>query len=102
MNNLSMIKQAMELRQKLNKAQKELGKVTVEGQSGGGAVVIKANGQQKITAINISPEVINPDKSKDLEKLILKAIEEALKKSQDLAAERMKELTGGINIPGLT
>ena len=102
MNNLSMIKQAMELRQKLNKAQKELGKITVEGQSGKGAVVVKANGQQKITDISISPEVINPDKPKDLEKLILKAIEEALKKSQDLAAERMKEVTGGINIPGLT
>jgi DNA-binding YbaB/EbfC family protein len=97
-----MIKQAMELRQKLNKAQKELGKITVEGQSGGGAVVVKANGQQKITDISISPAVINPDKPKDLEKLILKAIEEALKKSQDLAAERMKEVTGGINIPGLT
>jgi len=102
MNNFSMIKQAMELRQKLNKAQKELGKITVEGQSGNGAVVAKANGQQKITAICISPEVINPDKPKELEKLVLKAIEEALKESQDLAAKQMKEITGGMNIPGLT
>jgi len=102
MNNLSMIKQAMELRQKLNKAQKELGKITVEGQAGNGAVVAKANGQQKITAISISAEVINPQKARELEKLVLKAVEEALNKSQELAARQMKEITGGMNIPGLT
>jgi len=99
--NLSMIKKARELQKNLEKAQKELGKVVLEVESGKGAVKIKINGQQKILSLTISPEVINPDKPKDLEKLIMKAIEEATDKSQKMAAKQMKELTGGIKIPGL-
>ena len=99
--NLSMIKQAMELKSKLSRAQKELSKIIVEAEAGNGAVKVKANGQQKILAINISPKVINPEKSGELEKLVLRAVAEALKKSADIAAKQMKELTGDINIPGL-
>jgi len=100
--NLSMLKQAIELKSKLNKAQKELAKLTVEAQSGNGAVTVVANGQQKILSIKIAPEVIDPDKAKQLEQLVLKAVAEALDKSQKIAADRIKELTGGLNIPGLT
>ena len=100
--NFSMIKQAMELKSKLSKAQKELAKVTVEAQSGNGAFTVVSHGQQKIMYITISPEVIDRDRTKQLEKLVLKAVAEALDKSQKMAADRMKELTGGINIPGLT
>ncbi len=99
---LNMVKQAMELKSKMDKAQKELGKMTVEGESGKGAVKVQANGQQKILSIKIAPEVINPDKAGELEKLVLKAVEEALEASRKLAAAEMKKLTGGLNIPGLT
>jgi hypothetical protein len=49
----------------------------------------------------MSPEVIDPDKTEHLEKLVLKAVSEAIAKSQKLAAKQLKGLTGGLKIPGL-
>jgi DNA-binding YbaB/EbfC family protein len=100
--NLSMIKQARELKSKLDKAQKELGKTIVEAESGKGAVKVIINGQQQIKSIQISPDVIDPDKAKHLEELVLKAVTEAIDKSQKLAAKQLGGLTGGLKIPGLT
>lgn len=100
--NFNMLKQAQELKSKLDKAQKELSRLSVEGEAGHGAVKVTMNGQQKITSIKIDPEVINPNKAKDLEKLIMRAIEEASSKSQKAAAQQLKPLTGGLKIPGLT
>ena len=99
--NLSMLNQARELKSKLDKAQKELSNTIIEASSGGGAVKITINGQQKIKSIKISPEVINPDKPEKLEELVLKAVSEAIAKSQKLAAKQLGGLTGGLKIPGL-
>ncbi len=100
--NLSMIGKALELKSRLDKAQKELAKMVVEAQSGKGAVRVTASGQQKILSITISPEVIDPAKADHLEKLVLKAVSEALDKSKKLAAKHLGKLTGGIKIPGIT
>ena len=100
--NFSMLKQAQELKSKLEKAQKELSKTIVEADSGKGKVKVTINGQQKILSIKISPKVIDPDKAELLEELVLKAISEATAKSQKLAAKQLKGLTGGLKIPGLT
>ena len=100
--NFNMLKQAQELKSKLDKAQKELSKMVVEGEAGKGVVKVTMNGQQKILSIKISPEVINPNKAGDLEKLILKAIGETSAKSEKMAGQQLKALTGGIKIPGLT
>lgn len=99
--NLSMLNQARELKSKLDKAQKELGNTIVEAESGKGAVKITINGQQKIQSIKISPKVIDPDKAEYLEGLVLKAVSEAIAKSQKLAAKQLGGLTGGLKIPGL-
>jgi len=100
--NLSMLNQALKLKSKLDKAQKELSKTTLEISSGKGAVRVIITGQQEIQSIKISPEVIDPDKTEHLEKLVLEAVSEAIAKSQKLAAEQLKGLTGGLKIPGLT
>ncbi|MCL2149937.1 MAG: YbaB/EbfC family nucleoid-associated protein [Dehalococcoidia bacterium] len=99
---LSTMKQALELRSKLEKAKKELGKMSVEADSGRGAVKVVASGDQKILSIKIAPEAVNPAKVGDLEKLVLKATNEALEKSLKMAASEMKKLTGDLNIPGLS
>ncbi len=99
--NFSMVNQARELKSKLGKAQKELSKTTLEVSSGKGAVKVTINGQQKIQSIKISPEVINPDKPELLEKLVLKAVSEAISQSQKIADKQLKGLTGGLKIPGL-
>ncbi len=98
---LSMLNQARELKAKLDKAQKELNNTMIEVSSGKGAVKIVINGQQIIQSINISPQVINPDKAEFLEKLVLKAVSEALAKSQKVAAKELKGITGGFKLPGL-
>ncbi|HEY92258.1 MAG TPA: YbaB/EbfC family nucleoid-associated protein [Dehalococcoidia bacterium] len=99
--NLSMINQARELKSKLDKAQKELSDTIIEVSSSRGAVKITINGQQEIKSIKISPEVINPDKAEKLEELVFKAVNEAVTKSQKVAAKQLKGLTGGLKIPGL-
>ncbi|MEK7353388.1 MAG: YbaB/EbfC family nucleoid-associated protein [Chloroflexota bacterium] len=100
--NFNMLKQAQELKSKLDKAQKELSKLVVEGEAGKGAVKVTMNGQQKILSVKISPEAVDPNKVSDLEKLILKAIGEASAKSEKMASQQLKGLTGGLKIPGLT
>ncbi len=100
--NLNMMKQAMELKSKLDKAKKELSKMTAEAEAGKGAVKVVASGDQKIISIKINPEAVNPNKIGDLEKLVFKATNDALEEARKMAAEEMKKLTGGMNIPGLT
>ena len=100
--NFSMIKQAMELKSKLQKAQKELAKMTVEAESGNSAIKVTASGSQKILSIKISPDVIDPNNPKQLEKLVFKAVTDALDKAKKLADEHLGKLTGGMKIPGIT
>jgi len=98
--NKFMMQQAQKLQSKLAKAQQELENVTVEASSGGGAVTVTMNGQQKIQSVKISPEVVSPDDVELLEDLVLTAVGEAITKSQEAAAEQLGGLTGGLKIPG--
>ena len=100
--NKFMMQQAQKLQAQLAKAQEELSNVTVEASSGGGAVTVTMNGQQKILSVKISPEVINSEDAEMLEDLVLTAVSEAIAKSQEAAAEQLGGLTGGLKIPGLT
>ncbi len=100
--NFSMLNKARELKSKLDKAQQELSKTIVEVSTGKGAVKVTINGKQKIQSIKISPEVIDPNKAEQLEKLVLTAVDDAIAKSQKLAAKQLEGLTGGLKIPGLT
>ena len=95
------VRQAQELQAKLAKAQQELGNITLEASSGGGAVTVTIDGQQNIQSVKISPEVINPDDVELLEDLVLTAVREAIAKSQEAAANSLGGLTGGLKIPGL-
>ena len=99
--NLSMLNQVREMKAKLEKAQKELSNINVEAESGKGAVKVTVDGQQKIKSIKISPKVIDPSKPEHLEELVLKALSEAMNKSQKVAAKQLGGLTGGLKIPGL-
>jgi DNA-binding YbaB/EbfC family protein len=100
--NKFMMQQAQKLQEKLAKAQQELSDTTLEVSSGGGAVKVTINGQQKIQSVKISPEVVNHDDVELLEEMVLAAVSEAISQSQELAAKHLGELTGGLKIPGLT
>ena len=95
--NFEQIRQA----QALVKMQKELKKMQVEGEAGKGAVTVVINGEQKIVSVKIAPEVVDPKNVKQLEQLIIRAVNDAQDKAQKAAAEQLKEVTGGLKIPGL-
>ena len=95
------MKQAMEMVSKMKKIQKELEKTPVNAESGKGEVKIVANGVQKIESLRIDPQYVNLDKIEDLEKTLVKTINKVIEESQKLQADRMKEVTGGMHIPGL-
>ena len=95
------MRQIQELQAKMMKAQEELGKASVEVTAGGGAIKIVINGHQQFQSVVISPEVVNPEEVEFLQDLVLAACNEAVQKSQELAAQSMSKLTGGLKIPGL-
>jgi nucleoid-associated protein EbfC len=102
MKNMSnMMKQAQMLQKKMLKAQEELATQTVEASAGGGMVKVVANGSQKIESIVLEKEVVDPEDLEMLQDLVLAAVNDALKKSQEMVSAEMGKLTGGLNIPGL-
>ncbi len=99
--NRSTLRQMQELQAKMAKAQEELGQATVEVSSGGDAVKIVIDGQQRIQSVKISAEVVDAENVDFLEDVVMAAVNEAIQKSQELAASRLSTLTDGIKIPGL-
>lgn len=99
MNNL--IKQAQKLQKQMEEMKGELEKRTVEASAGGGAVVAVASGKKQIVDIKIKPEVVDPDDVEMLQDLVLAAINEALTKAEEMMAQEMGKLTGGMNLPGM-
>jgi DNA-binding YbaB/EbfC family protein len=93
--------QLQAMQQQMLEAQEALGEKTVEVSAGGGTVKVVMNGHQKLQSITINPEVVDPDDVEMLQDLIMAAINEAVEASQNLAAEKMGDITGGLNIPGL-
>lgn len=85
----------------LARAQEELKASTVEGTAGGGAVRITMNGEQKIQALKIEPDVVDPDDVEMLEDLIMAAIADASERASELQEKSFGAITGGLNLPGL-
>jgi DNA-binding YbaB/EbfC family protein len=98
----NMMKQAQKLQSKIFKLQEELADRTVETTVGGGMVKAVANGKQELLSISIDPEVVDPDDVQMLEDLVVAAVNDVLKKAQEMVSAEMNKLTGGFNIPGLT
>jgi DNA-binding YbaB/EbfC family protein len=83
----------------LKKIQSQLAKETIEVEAG--AVTVKINGEQKIKAVHIDPDKFDVDNLEQLEKNIESAVTQAITQSQQVAAEKMKAISGGLGIPGL-
>ena len=90
----------MKMLQQLRKAQKQLGKEIIEVEAGDGAVVVQITGELKIKSVKIDPELVNFDDVEQLEHWIEIAVRDGLAKAQEVAAETMKPLMGGLgNLP---
>jgi len=98
----NIMKQAKKLQERMASLQNELALRTVEASAGGGMVSVLVNGKHDLVSLKIEKEVVNPDDVEMLQDLILAAVNEGMRKAQEMAAAEMAKLTGGINIPGLT
>ncbi len=96
-----LLKQAQQMQSKLATLQKELEARELEVSSGGGAVKIKINGKQQLLSIKLSKDCVDPADITTLEELLVTAINQAVKESQDMVQGAMSKVTGGLNIPGL-
>jgi len=96
-----MMKQVQEMQKKMMQMQEELKNKTVEATAGGGVVKVVANGHNEIVEIKISPEAVDPEDVEMLQDLVLAAVNESLRKAQEMMASEMGKVTGGLNIPGL-
>jgi DNA-binding YbaB/EbfC family protein len=97
----NILKQAQQMHAKISQLQEEMAGKTVETSSGGGMVNVVMNGKQEVLSVRIDPEVINKEDAEMLQDLIAAAVNEAIRKSQEMMAEEMKKITGGLSIPGL-
>lgn len=86
---------------KIKKAQKELANEIIEVEAGDGAVIVRITGEQKIKGITIDPEQVDLEDIHELERWIETAVKEAINRSQQVAAEKMKPLMGGLGNLGL-
>jgi len=91
---------AREMQANMEKAQTELGSLTVEGTAGGGAVTIVMTGTQEAREIRISKDAVDPEDVETLQDLVLAALNDALGKSKELAAQKLGGVTGGLKLPG--
>jgi hypothetical protein len=95
------MKQAKKIQEKIASMQAELEARTVEATSGGGMVTVVVNGKFEILSMNIDKEVVNPEDLDMLQDLIMAAVNEGIRKAQEMASAEMSKITGGFNIPGL-
>jgi len=98
---INPMQQIKSFQDKMAKIQEELGTKTVESSAGGGMVTVIANGRQEVLSLKIDRQVVDPNDVEMLQDLIVAAVNDALRRSQELAASEMGKLAGGLNIPGL-
>ena len=94
MNNL--MKQAQKMQQKMQENQRALEEKIFEASAGGGAVTVKMSGKREITALEISPDAVDPDDVETLQDLITAAFNEVMKKIDEESAQQLGSLTGGL------
>ena len=103
LGNLSgVFKQAMEMKAKVEELKETLGQERIEATAGGGMVTVVLNGRFELESLRIDPEVIDREDPEMLETLVRAAVNEGVRKVQELIKGKMTEVTGGIDIPGLT
>ncbi|MBE3590908.1 MAG: YbaB/EbfC family nucleoid-associated protein [Firmicutes bacterium] len=94
-----MMKQFQKMQEEMAKAQERLAEIEVEGSAGGGAVKAYCTGKQEMRRIEIDPAAVDPNDVDMLQDLVLAAVNDALRKSQERAAQELARVTGGLQLP---
>src|SRR6056297_1999767 len=101
MNMNKLMKQAQQMQAKMSKMQEELENKTYEATSGGGAVKALVNGKKEVLDLQIDKDVVDPEDIEMLEDLILAALNEAMSEATKEMNDKMGQMTGGMNLPGM-
>jgi len=96
------MKQAKKMQERMLELQEGLATKTVEATAGGGMVSVVVNGKFEVLSLKIEREVVNPEDVEMLQDLVMAAVNEGIRKAQEMAAAEMAKVTGGMQIPGLT
>ncbi|MCB9085262.1 MAG: YbaB/EbfC family nucleoid-associated protein [Bdellovibrionaceae bacterium] len=96
-----MMRQANQMQNRIKKLQEELATREFEGTAGGGAVLAKVSGDNKVVAMEIKPDVVSADDIEMLQDLIVAAVNDALKVAKETSDQEMSKITGGVNFPGM-
>jgi hypothetical protein len=96
-----LMKQANQMQMKMKKVQEDIAKMEFDGTSGGGAVKVKVNGENKMIKLTIDPEVMKAGDVEMLQDLIIAASNDAIKLAKDTSSKEMEKVTGGVGIPGM-
>ena len=99
-NMQKMMKQMQQMQSKMAKLQEELAQTPVEATAGGGVVKVTVNGANQVLAIEIKPEVLDPDDPEMVQDLVMAAINEALRSAAEMTEREMGKLTAGMKLPG--
>lgn len=97
----AMLQQAQKMQEDMAAKQEELDAREYEVSAGGGAVSIKINGKKQIQALNIAPEIVDPDDIETLSDILIAAVNEAIKRVDDTNNDEMSKLTGALGMPGI-
>ena len=100
-NMQAMIRQAQKMQEDMAVKQEELDAREYDVQAGGGAVSVKINGKKEILAIDISPEIVDPDDIETLSDILVAGINEAIKRVEETNSAEMEKITGSLGMPGL-
>ena len=96
---LGLMKQAAELKSKMEAMQAELGHIEVEGTAGGGMVTITLTAKGEMKGVQLDPSLMKPDEKQIVEDLLVAAYADARRKVEALLQDKMKSLTGGLPLP---
>ncbi|MGZ3496638.1 MAG: YbaB/EbfC family nucleoid-associated protein [Vulcanimicrobiaceae bacterium] len=102
MNQAQLMQQMRKMQQEMAKAQEELANTVVTGAAAGESVTVEMTCDHRVKSVHVAKEAIDPDDAETLEDLLVVALNDALKKVEETASNRMGRLTGGMRIPGLT
>ncbi len=96
---LGLMKQAAELKSKMEAMQAELDRIEVEGAAGGGLVTLKVSGKGEVRTAHVDDTLLKPDQKDIVQDLIVAAHADARRKLETVLQERMQALTGGLPLP---
>jgi DNA-binding YbaB/EbfC family protein len=96
---MGMMKQAKQLQEKMQQMQEEIAAMTIEGSAGGGLVAVTMSGKGDLKSVRIDPSLVKPEEVEILEDLIVAACNDAKAKAELQVADKMRAMTGGLNLP---